>query len=74
MSHEQSVENAASDRHASPNALYICSDDYGTKLTDKANHKWIWDHNTYCTDSGDRLHNYRVIKQQPRPETQKRCY
>ena len=44
-----------------------------TKLTDKANHKWrmrIWDHNTYCTDSGGRLHNYRVIKQQPRPE----CY
>ena len=30
----------------------------------------IWDHNTYCTDSGGRLHNYRVIKQQPRPE----CY
>ena len=44
-----------------------------TKLTNKANYKWrmgIWDHNTYCTDSGGRLHNYRVIKQQPRPE----CY
>ena len=44
-----------------------------TKLTDKVNQKWrvqIWDHNTYCTDSWGRLHNYRVIKQQPRPE----CY
>ena len=42
-----------------------------TKLINKANQKWrvrIWDHNTYCTDSGGRLHNYRVIKQQPRPE------
>ena len=42
-----------------------------TKLTNKANQKWrvrIWDHNTYCTDSGGRLCNYRVIKQQPRPE------
>ena len=41
------------------------------KLTNKANQKWrvrIWDHNTYCTDSGGRLHNYRVIKKQPRPE------
>ena len=43
-----------------------------TKLTEKANYKWrmrIWDIiYTYCTDSGGRLHNYRVIKQQPRPE------
>ena len=32
-----------------------------SKLTNKTNQKWrvrIWDHNTYWTDSGGRLHNY----------------
>ena len=31
-----------------------------TKLTNKAKQKWrvrIWYHNTYCTDSGGRLHS-----------------
>ena len=33
------------------------------KLTDKANHKWkvrIWNPNACSSDSGSRLHNYRV--------------
>ena len=39
---------------------------------DKANRKWkvqIWNPNAYSSDSGGRLHNYRVIKQKPSPES-----
>ena len=42
------------------------------KLIDKANRKWkvrIWNPNAYSSDSGGRLHNYRVIKQKPSPES-----
>jgi len=42
------------------------------KLTDKANRKWkvwIWNPNAYSSDSGGRLHNYRVIKQTPSLES-----
>ena len=42
------------------------------KLIDKANRKWkvrIWNPNAYSSDSGGRLHNYRVIKHKPSPES-----
>ena len=42
------------------------------KLIDKANRKWkvqIWNPNACSSDSGGRLHNYRVIKQKPSPES-----
>jgi len=42
------------------------------KLNDKANRKWkvrIWNPNAYSSDSGGRLHNYRVIKWKHSPES-----